>query len=90
MEFIWALCCCAAGPACSSKTLNLVTFLEEQSLPLVIANGKLNAESVYTDSRKKIFEGEDIIAVAVQKVSIITHTLFEMSFPDFPSFYAAW
>ena len=47
---LWALCCCADGPAHPRKTLDLVAFLKEQPLPLVIADGELNAESVYTDS----------------------------------------
>lgn len=50
MELIWALCCCADRPTHPSKTLNLVSFLKEQPLPLAIADGQFNAESVYTDS----------------------------------------
>lgn len=50
MEHIWAFCCCAEGQAHTSKTLNFVAFLKEQPLALVIADGELNPESVYTDS----------------------------------------
>lgn len=48
MEFIELFAAVLLGKF-NTATLNFVTFLKDQPLPLDIADEKLNAESVYID-----------------------------------------
>lgn len=85
MELVWALCCRTGGGLVPAKPHTQFPSWRSSLCGCLVQM----CRACWHGLLKEIFEGWKVMATAVWKVSTITCTLFEVSFPVFSSLCAA-